>query len=178
MSYLIIKAALSGIIVLAASEFARRSPGLGGLIASLPLVSILAMIWLWQDTADRSVSRLNRGDLLVRAAVAADVPGTAGNAAAGTGILAGARAFVPADPGALFADDLGPVPPWRSLLGAGGTPHCHANHAYDFNVFVSCHRPEGRYVAPHSGSSPLPGGDMSPVPRQWAVVPIRGAEAS
>jgi hypothetical protein len=53
MSYLIIKAALSGIIVLAASEFARRSPGLGGLIASLPLVSILAMIWLWQDTADR-----------------------------------------------------------------------------------------------------------------------------
>jgi hypothetical protein len=53
MSYLIIKAALSGIIVLAASEYARRSPGLGGLIASLPLVSILAMIWLWQDTADR-----------------------------------------------------------------------------------------------------------------------------
>jgi hypothetical protein len=53
MSYLILKAALSGIIVLAASEFARRSPGLGGLVASLPLVSILAMIWLWQDTADR-----------------------------------------------------------------------------------------------------------------------------
>jgi hypothetical protein len=52
MSYLIIKAALSGIIVLAVSEFARRSPGLGGLIASLPLVSILAIIWLWQDTAD------------------------------------------------------------------------------------------------------------------------------
>jgi hypothetical protein len=25
---------------------------LGGLIASLPLISILAMIWLWQDTAD------------------------------------------------------------------------------------------------------------------------------
>jgi hypothetical protein len=33
-------------------RLARRSPGLGGLIASLPLVSILAMIWLWQDTAD------------------------------------------------------------------------------------------------------------------------------
>jgi hypothetical protein len=52
MIYLIIKAALSGIIVMAVSEVARRSPGLGGLIASLPLVSILAMIWLWQDTAD------------------------------------------------------------------------------------------------------------------------------
>jgi hypothetical protein len=52
MSFLIIKAALSGIIVMAVSEVARRSPGFGGLIASLPLVSILAMIWLWQDTAD------------------------------------------------------------------------------------------------------------------------------
>ena len=52
MTYLLIKAAVSGIIVMAVSEVARRSPGLGGLIVSLPLVSILAMIWLWQDTAD------------------------------------------------------------------------------------------------------------------------------
>ena len=52
MTYLLIKAAVSGIIVMAVSEVARRSPSLGGLIASLPLVSILAMIWLWQDTAD------------------------------------------------------------------------------------------------------------------------------
>jgi hypothetical protein len=37
---------------MAVSEVARRSPGLGGLIASLPLVSIMAMIWLWQDAAD------------------------------------------------------------------------------------------------------------------------------
>jgi hypothetical protein len=34
------------------SEVARRSPGLGGLIESLPLVSVLAVIWLWRDTAD------------------------------------------------------------------------------------------------------------------------------
>jgi hypothetical protein len=52
MTFLLIKAVLSGIIVVAVSEVARRSPGLGGLIASLPLISILAMIWLWQDTAD------------------------------------------------------------------------------------------------------------------------------
>jgi hypothetical protein len=52
MIYLIIKAALSGFIVMAVSEVARRGPGFGGLIASLPLVSILAMIRLWQDTAD------------------------------------------------------------------------------------------------------------------------------
>jgi hypothetical protein len=52
MTYLIIKALLSGIIVAAASEIARRWPGLGGLIVSLPLVSLLAFIWLWRDTGD------------------------------------------------------------------------------------------------------------------------------
>ena len=52
MVYLLVKAALSGVIVMVVSEVARRSPGLGGLIASLPLVSILAIIWLWRDTSD------------------------------------------------------------------------------------------------------------------------------
>jgi hypothetical protein len=52
MTYLILKAALSGMLVMVISEIARRSPGLGGLIASLPLVSILAVIWLWRDTHD------------------------------------------------------------------------------------------------------------------------------
>ena len=52
MTYLILKAGLSGLIVMLVSEIARRSPGLGGLVTSLPLVSILAMIWLWRDTAD------------------------------------------------------------------------------------------------------------------------------
>jgi hypothetical protein len=52
MAYLIIKAALSGVIVMAVSEVARRNPGAGGMIASLPLVSILGIIWLWRDTSD------------------------------------------------------------------------------------------------------------------------------
>ena len=52
MMYLAIKALMSGLHIAAASEVARRSPGLGGLVASLPLVSILAMIWLWRDTLD------------------------------------------------------------------------------------------------------------------------------
>ncbi|GGD47550.1 hypothetical protein GRI62_08645 [Erythrobacter arachoides] len=52
MLYLIIKAALSGILIAAASEVARRWPGIGALIVALPLVSVLAMIWLWRDTAD------------------------------------------------------------------------------------------------------------------------------
>jgi hypothetical protein len=50
MLYLVLKAALSGILVLAISEAARRWPGFGGLIASLPLVSILAILWLWRDS--------------------------------------------------------------------------------------------------------------------------------
>ncbi|MBM3616834.1 MAG: DUF3147 family protein [Alphaproteobacteria bacterium] len=52
MSYLLIKAAISGLLIALASETARRYPGLGALIVSLPLVSILSMIWLWRDTAD------------------------------------------------------------------------------------------------------------------------------
>ena len=52
MTYLIIKAAISGVLVMIISEVARRSPGIGGLIASLPLVSVLGIIWLWRDTSD------------------------------------------------------------------------------------------------------------------------------
>ena len=52
MLYLIVKAALSGLIIAVVSETAKRSPGVGALIASLPLVSVLGMIWLWRDTHD------------------------------------------------------------------------------------------------------------------------------
>jgi hypothetical protein len=50
MLYLAIKALISGVIVAAASEVARRWPGIGGLIVSLPLVSLLTFIWVWMDT--------------------------------------------------------------------------------------------------------------------------------
>ncbi len=52
MLYLVLKAALSGVIIAAISEIARKSPGFGALVASLPLISILGMIWLWRDTRD------------------------------------------------------------------------------------------------------------------------------
>jgi hypothetical protein len=52
MLYFLAKAALSGVIVAAISEIARRSPGFGALVASLPLVAILGMMWLWRDTQD------------------------------------------------------------------------------------------------------------------------------
>ncbi len=52
MLYLAAKALLSGAIIAVASDVSRRWPGLGALIVSLPLVSLLAMIWLWRDTHD------------------------------------------------------------------------------------------------------------------------------
>jgi hypothetical protein len=62
MLYLAIKAVLSGILIAAASEVARRFPGWGALIVSLPLVSVLAMLWLWRDTHDpQRVAALSEG---------------------------------------------------------------------------------------------------------------------
>jgi hypothetical protein len=52
MLYAVIKALLSGLIIAAASEAAKRSPAMGAVILSLPLISILAFIWLWRDTSD------------------------------------------------------------------------------------------------------------------------------
>ncbi len=52
MWYLIFKSLLSGVIIMAASEIAKRSPALGALVVSLPLVSLLAIIWLWRETGD------------------------------------------------------------------------------------------------------------------------------
>jgi hypothetical protein len=62
MFYLALKALISGLIVATASEIARRWPGIGGLIVSLPLVSLLAILWLWRDTGDpERVAQLTQG---------------------------------------------------------------------------------------------------------------------
>ena len=45
------KALLSGLLVAFAATIAKRQPALGSLIVSLPLVSVLSMIWLWRDGA-------------------------------------------------------------------------------------------------------------------------------
>ena len=50
--YVVVKALVSGIIIAAASEAARRSTLLGAIIISLPLTSILAIVWLYRDTGD------------------------------------------------------------------------------------------------------------------------------
>ena len=48
--YPALKALLSGIMIAVISEVARRSPAFAALIASLPLISVLAMIWLFHET--------------------------------------------------------------------------------------------------------------------------------
>ena len=57
-----LRALLSGLIIALASTLARRQPALGSLIVSLPLVSVLSMIWLWRDGADgESMARYVQG---------------------------------------------------------------------------------------------------------------------
>lgn len=62
MLYFFAKAAISGLLVALISEVARRAPGWGGLLASLPLTSLLAMLWLWRDSGDgEKVAQLASG---------------------------------------------------------------------------------------------------------------------
>ena len=52
MLYFVLKATISGLLIAAVSTLAKRYPGFGALVASLPLVSVLGMIWLWRDRPD------------------------------------------------------------------------------------------------------------------------------
>lgn len=52
MVLFILKAVLSGLLVATISLIAKRWPGWGGLVASLPLVSLLSMLWLYGETRD------------------------------------------------------------------------------------------------------------------------------
>lgn len=52
MTYLVLKFVISAAIVVAVSEVARRSSLFGALVASLPLTSLLAFVWLYRDTGD------------------------------------------------------------------------------------------------------------------------------
>ena len=54
MVQLVIKFALTAGIVVAVSEIAKRSTVFGALVASLPLTSILALVWLYNDTQELS----------------------------------------------------------------------------------------------------------------------------
>ncbi|TAN53682.1 MAG: DUF3147 family protein [Methylococcaceae bacterium] len=48
----LLKFALTAIVVVAISEVAKRSSFLAALLASLPLTSLLAFVWLYLETGD------------------------------------------------------------------------------------------------------------------------------
>lgn len=50
----VVKVVISAGLIVAVAETAKASPRLGGLLASLPLVSLLGMIWLFWDTGDKA----------------------------------------------------------------------------------------------------------------------------
>jgi len=52
MTQFITKTVLSAIIIAIISTVSKKYPGIGGIIASIPLSSLIAMIWLYQDTQD------------------------------------------------------------------------------------------------------------------------------
>ena len=52
MLYTAIKVLVTAVLVVAISEVAKRSTVFGGILASLPLTSLLAFIWLYGETGD------------------------------------------------------------------------------------------------------------------------------
>lgn len=52
MGYYLVKIAITTVLIVAISEIAKRSSLIGAILASVPLVSVLAMIWLYNDTRD------------------------------------------------------------------------------------------------------------------------------
>lgn len=52
MWYYITKVVVSAVLIVAISELAKRSSLMGAILASIPLTSVIAMIWLYHDTGD------------------------------------------------------------------------------------------------------------------------------
>ena len=123
MLYLAIKALVSGAIIAAASEVAKRYSGFGVLIASLPLVS--------DSRHDLAVARQARcsehgrpcgRDLLVCAPLTADIPAHAGATESRRAVLAsphGGGLLTIAFLAALHLESGTLTPPLKGMEGAG-----------------------------------------------------------
>lgn len=60
--YFLIKTLITALVVVGVSELSKRWTPIGAILASLPLTSILAMIWLYHDTHDVSkITELSHG---------------------------------------------------------------------------------------------------------------------
>lgn len=136
MLYLLLKAALSGVIVAAISQVAKRYPGFGGLISSLPLVSVLGMIWLWRDTHDPDrMSAHVSGTLWF---IAPSLPMFWLNfAEARRHILVRARCRLRPDDGPICLDGVGRAPVWNPPLAPqpqGKLYRCRAGHCHSLDL--------------------------------------------
>jgi len=62
MGYYIFKISITAALIVLISEVAKRSSFIGAILASIPLVSVLAMVWLYIDTKDvTKISSLSIG---------------------------------------------------------------------------------------------------------------------
>jgi len=52
LSYYLVKIVITTALIVLISEIAKRSTLAGAILASVPLISVLAMIWLYVDTKD------------------------------------------------------------------------------------------------------------------------------
>tara|TARA_R110000824_G_scaffold336_3_gene1921 strand:+ start:82465 stop:82815 length:351 start_codon:yes stop_codon:yes gene_type:complete len=60
--YYTLKIALTTILIVAISEISKRNSLVAAILASVPLVSVLAMLWLYIDTKDTTkISELSSG---------------------------------------------------------------------------------------------------------------------
>ena len=66
MTYYLIKTIITALIIVIVSEVAKRSTFFGAFIISIPLISLLAFIWLYFDTKDyQKVIDLSYGTILL-----------------------------------------------------------------------------------------------------------------
>jgi len=63
--YIFLKILLTALIVVAISEISRRSTIIAGIFASIPLTSLLAIIWIYIDTNDLENIKNLSGNILL-----------------------------------------------------------------------------------------------------------------
>lgn len=62
MTQYALKVLISAVMIVAIAEIAKRSSMLGAIIASLPVTSLLAFIWLYGETGDTAkIAELSKG---------------------------------------------------------------------------------------------------------------------
>lgn len=52
MTFYVLKLFVSAAMIVAVSEVSKRYPGWGGLLASLPLTSLIGLFWIYGETRD------------------------------------------------------------------------------------------------------------------------------